>query len=124
MKIEYVDSLYVERRPKGTGLFFLTRNYTVLINSKPLMVPAGTHTDFASFPKILGLTGDKIDRGLEAAVVHDYLYRPNPYGYTRKKADDIFLAIMKAAGVSWFKRYRRYWAVRSFGWIPWRKNYS
>lgn len=83
-------------------------------------VPEGFKTDFASVPRIfwniIPPTGDYAF----AAVIHDYLYVTGDV--KRKKADTIFLTLMKKAGVSFWKRRVMYRAVRLGGWIFWDKN--
>jgi len=85
----------------------------------------GEVTDFASVPRIFWRIfpptgdGDTGDWG-EPAIIHDTLYKRHD-GYSRKMADDIFLEAMKDEGVSIWKRKPIYWAVRLFGYFPWKK---
>jgi len=70
--------------------------------------------DFASIPRIFRLFFQPATGKYRLpALVHDFLYRENLC--TRIEADDIFLILMKDAGVNYFKRYSIYWAVRMGG---------
>lgn len=39
--------------------------------------------------------------------------------WSRKQVDELFLKVMKEAGVKWYKRKTMYWAVRMFGQSHW-----
>jgi hypothetical protein len=85
-------------------------------------VPAGLITDLASVPRIARSVIDRVGPHLEAAIVHDYLYVAwqdipgrDARDQDRYFADQLFLAGMVAAGVSWTKRNLIYRAVRTFG---------
>ena len=67
-----------------------------------------------------------------APLFHDLIYEfkgnmpsadyISPYPFRRfvqKDADDLFLRLMAAEGVSGWKRNAAYVAVRSFGWTYW-----
>lgn len=85
-------------------------------------VPKGFITDGASIPRIFwSLIGSPFT-GLyrRAALIHDYFYytKLTPRWY----ADKIFLECMKDLGVSYWKRWAMWAAVRAgAGWI-WRKR--
>lgn len=83
-------------------------------------VPIGTHTDFASIPRLLWAIFPRWGKYGNAAVIHDWLYwdQPRP----RKEADEIFLEGMEVLDVPGWKRKTIYYAVRWFGWFAWRSN--
>lgn len=91
-----------------------------------ITVPQGFISDGASIPKafhtIIGPYGDYFP----AALVHDFLYSPasNPChrGIDRRMADSIFLEAMKDCGVGWLSRTTIFTAVRSFGWLPYKRR--
>lgn len=85
-----------------------------------IKVPVGFKTDFASVPRAMRwlITGQDDTR--KPAVVHDYLYRRRIGA--RDWADWVFLVAMKDEGVSRWKRWTCYAAVRSFGWIVYGKG--
>lgn len=76
-------------------------------------VPAGFETDFATIPRIplvFDLFGDCAHR---AAVLHDWLYTTK--ATTQYTADMLLLEAMKCTGMSSWRRYAIYFAVRMFG---------
>ena len=84
-------------------------------------IPAGFKTDFASTPRLMWRICPPA-HGLYvwAAVVHDAFYRVPTYNLTRKRADKIFLGVMKFSGVPLWKRHMMYRAVRMFGGGSWK----
>ena len=92
-------------------------------------VRTGFHFDFASVPRALWWLypphGTKGNPYGIAALIHDWIYAHRKIGgrrVTRKEADDLFLEIMIYLGVRKSLAYTMWMAVRSFGWIPWRKQ--
>lgn len=80
-------------------------------------VPVGFETDFASVPKCFHwLLGSIEDYG-KAAVIHDLLYQTQPV--SRLEADAVFMGAMMVLGVSAWKRWVMYLALRAFGWVVW-----
>lgn len=97
--------------------------YTSDILPDQVIVKPGFTCDLASVPRLpfaywfAGGTADK------AAVLHDWLYWTGPC--TRKQADGVFLEAMKVSGISTWRRYPMYWAVRvgaGFKWDEYRKR--
>lgn len=83
-------------------------------------VPAGFVTDMASVPRLplaYILAGNTAHA---AAVLHDFFYQTKPI--SRDDADEIFLEAMAATGVSWWRRWLMYAAVRSAGWVAWSQS--
>jgi len=92
-----------------------------------IVVPKGFITDWASIPRLFWGIINPAGQIKAAALTHDYLYSKRGKLYaqpprTRKQCDQIFLNIMVAVGMSWFKRTMAYTAVRAFGWIAWNKS--
>ena len=87
-----------------------------------ITVPRDFITDGASIPKaVWSIIGSPFTgKYKRAALVHDWLY--HILKTTRIYADRIFLEIMQERGVSLWKRLSMYRAVRTFGWIPWKKK--
>ena len=115
----YIEDLHLVRFIKGTAeLFYLSKDYSVLFtyNNQVIKyaVPAGAKTDFASIPSIVpNWVLTKLDRHLEAAVVHDHMCVAR--NYTSKEAADVFDAALAAAEVPTWKRVIMVKAVRLFG---------
>ena len=78
--------------------------------------------DGASIPKALwGVIGSPMTGGYQrSACLHDALYASEYFD--RKECDDLFLEAMESDGVSYFKRYAMYNAVRFFGGMVWDKH--
>lgn len=106
-------------------MFQLECDFAVHDDQSSYIAPKGTLTDGASIPRffwrIIGppMTG----RYRKAAVIHDAGYSGSlqwnvegqPTAYTRKAMDTLFLRLMKALGVPWWRRRLMHWAVRWFG---------
>lgn len=86
-----------------------------------LVVPAGFESDGASVPRFLwdSVTPAVDPRSIRAAIVHDYLYRNTPKGWTRKMADDLFYDLLREDGLGWWASQNAYWGVRLFGASSW-----
>lgn len=84
-------------------------------------VPKDYIFDFASVPMFFRWffprQGRKYDR---ASCLHDWLYEAEIY--SRKKCDDVFLRAMIVEGVSRWRAYAMYYAVRAGGWIVWERH--
>ena len=81
---------------------------------RTITIPKGLVHDGPSVPRAFQWLVSKFGRHFEAAVLHDWLYG-SPATESREFADAVFLAAMTAAGVSRFKRWIIYRAVRAFG---------
>ena len=81
----------------------------------------GLITDFASTPRIVWPILPPYGKYLEAAVIHDSMYRKD-IAISRKTADLIFKENMKELEVPLMKIFIMYWAVRMFGWLSWKKR--
>jgi len=84
-----------------------------------ISVPRGFATDFASVPRIFWPLICPYGKQGKAAVIHDYLYQSGER--PRKEADDIFREAMGVLGVSSWKKFLMYWAVRIFGKFAYKK---
>lgn len=87
---------------------------------KDIIIPVGFITDLASIPRIFwSILPPDNPRWSRAAVVHDWLYKNQPY--SRAIADKTLLDGMTALHAPKWKRLVMYWAVRLFGRIPWNR---
>lgn len=88
--------------------------YTDILPVRTLIrVPVGTITDLATVPRILWAVFPPHGRYAKAAIVHDYLY--DRALYNKATADAIFNEAMCVLGVSRWRRWFVYQAVRLFG---------
>lgn len=90
-------------------------------------VPAGFEFDLASIPRPLWWLIAPFELSLAAPLVHDYLYRhggvlPDGRRFTRADADRLFLEIMRAERVPYWRRVLAFPAVRLFGWTGWKEG--
>lgn len=95
------------------------------ITRSALIIPKGYSWDGCS-PKIkfygnfIG-TPDFGDKTHDASLVHDALYQyAGKHGLTRRRCDDIFLHLMEKNNFKLAKVY--YYAVRTFGWLFWKRK--
>lgn len=94
--------------------------YDIRNTGNRIIVPKGFVTDFASIPRPIWSILPKWAEYGTASVVHDYLYWTQQC--RRKQADRIFLAAMIDSGVSNWKCWTVYLAVRSFGYFSYKAN--
>ncbi len=89
-----------------------------------LTVPAGFRSDGASVPRffwrLVFPPGEPA--ALRAAVIHDWIYRSRPAGWSRRRADKLFLGMMILDGVPVWRAYLAWAGVRIGGWISWQKE--
>ena len=84
----------------------------------PLAVPAGLLTDLSSVPRWRRWLVGRIGPHLEASIVHDWLYVAwqveglEPTARKREFAEDVFLAVMRKAGVGSVMSWLIHRAVR------------
>lgn len=99
------------------GKWILRENYS----RDGITIPKGFKTDLASIPRIFWSFYPPFGDYMNAAIIHDYLYKIK---FNRKLSDRIFLMIMKEDKVGWFTRTLFYITVRMFGWIRFNANTS
>ena len=82
-----------------------------------ITVPAGFESDGASVPRFFWRAvfppGDS--QALRAAILHDWIYRTHPDGWTRSAADNLFYKVLTADGVPKARARLAYCGVRLFG---------
>lgn len=91
------------------------------LDTSDFVIPVGFESDGASVPRVLWrLIFPPIDPvALPAAVVHDYIYREQPEGWTRDRADTLFLRLLIADGVARWRAWLAWLGVRIGGWAAW-----
>lgn len=95
-----------------------------------LTVPGGITFDAASVPRLVWTVIDPMDLTLEAALVHDWLYRVQGVGIfdgrykpiSRRQVDELFGDVMRRRGVNLWRRKAAWLAVRLFGGQAWRSG--
>ena len=103
------------------GKFELVGDYVYQIEEYSIRVPKGFVTDYASIPRIFRAIILPYGKHSGASVVHDYLYSKDcDLDIERKKADKIFLEILKEEGVNPILARLMYIAVRVFGKIRYK----
>lgn len=80
------------------------------------VAPKGFESDFASIPRVPFIYLVMNDRGHKAAVIHDRLCRDGRI--PRELADKVFRAALRAEGVSAWRAWLMYRAVRLAGAKP------
>ena len=85
------------------GKFELISDYIYQIENYVIRVPKSFVTDYASIPRIFRAIVLPYGKHSGASVVHDYLYSKGcELNIERKKADKIFLEILKEEKVNMF----------------------
>jgi len=110
----------------------LEKDFTVTLGGGAVTARAGAKTDGASIPRFFWrLVGPPLaGKYRKAAIIHDAGYAGKliwrvgmgaglSVPYTRKDVDRLFLRLMKALKVTWWRRTMMYLAVRSFGKNHW-----
>lgn len=105
------------------GQWRLDQPFTARWGRYSFRLPAKFRTDLASIPRLLRWLIPQIGRHIQAAIVHDLLYRwPSVrQGLTRAQVDKMFLDAMEFLGVPLWKRQLMYAGVRAGGWASWKK---
>jgi hypothetical protein len=91
-------------------------------SSDLFVVPSGSPTDFASVPPIFRWLIPRSGRRTKAAVLHDYLWRPDPPKCSRSDADGIFRRTLHEANVPFLRRWLMWAAVRIVS--LWKSRFS
>lgn len=100
---------------------------------RKLKVPSGFRTDLASVPRPLRWAIQCEELSPAAAVAHDWLYQhegrvPSDWlkqsipirSVTRTEADRLLRLVAREQGVSAWRAWTGWAAVRLFGWFAWR----
>ncbi len=114
----------------GNGWWRLERAYDQRDGDTTITVPAGFEFDLSSVPRIFWSLLAPFELSIAAPLLHDFLYRYGgkppagsvtpPRTYSRAEADRMFREIMRAEGVSAWRRTLGYAATRVFGRAAWQ----
>ena len=88
------------------------------------IVPRGFEFDGASVPRLLQplICSPLGPESARASCKHDFIYRTQPPGWTRKEADLMFLCDLLEDGLPPNRAFWAYRGVRLGGWRAWNKN--
>jgi hypothetical protein len=87
-----------------------------------ILIPDAFLCDLASYKVISKIIFDKLGKSMRPAVLHDWLYRMQPEGVSRKVADDIFYEALLEEGYSKASAKAHWLGVRAGGWVAWNKH--
>ncbi|NET39517.1 MAG: DUF1353 domain-containing protein [Cyanothece sp. SIO1E1] len=107
-----------------------------------IVIEIGFDFDLSSIPRLFWKIIGPYELSVEAPLIHDFMYlsrggrrsdwphgtpilgkiEPNTCLYSRRDADELFLTMMRQAGVRSWRRFLRYRAVRIFGWLFWKPD--
>ena len=128
MKVSFPTPLEVSlttdaaQSPSGRALWRLDAPMSAQVDGLLYTVPDGFETDFCSVPKVpfVYLLAGGI--GAKAGVLHDWTYSREYDGpaIERARADDVLYAGLLACGVSTWRAWLMFRAVRMFGAEHWR----
>lgn len=106
------------------GAWVLADDWNVIYKGDTYIIPSGFATDGASIPRFLWrVSGTPLSTPrLFAAIIHDYLYGGGDPEATRLDADTLYRDIQIALGISKWKAYTEYYALRLFGSSHWHQN--
>jgi len=117
----FLSELIVKKVSNTKYSYELVADLYYKANTDTIRVPSGFITDFASVPwifrwffPVMGTLSDK------PAVLHDWLYVTE--SFDRKTCDELFYKALKERGVSRWKAWSMYKAVRLGGWYVWNKH--
>jgi len=120
MRVEFLSELVTQYHasPNSGRRWTVRQPFRVLVDDAEILVPPLFWTDFASVPSVVWPLLDPYDLG-RAPVLHDFLYFAG--WRDRNVCDDAFLAGMEADGISAWRRWAAYAAVRGFGGVVWSR---
>lgn len=119
----FINDLIVRRDTAEDHAWILVEDVSYKNSTMTITIKRGFLFDFASTPQtpimswLFPKSGTATDR---PSLLHDALYAGEIF--EREICDALFLEAMQSDGVSYFKRYAMYWAVRSFGWTVWKNH--
>ena len=110
---------------RGNIITTLTAN-TIRFRGKRCVIPKGFGSDGMSVPRMFwSIISPHIDpRTQRASICHDWIYREQPEGWTRKEADLMLYCYLLEDGFPVFLSLLSYRGVRLGGWIAWGANKS
>ena len=99
-------------------------DHTETWNGRTFTIPAGFESDGVSTPRFLWTTISPAihPQTIRGGVDHDFVYREQPSGWTRKDADRLFYDVIRADGFPLVRSKLAYAGLRMFGGKAWKEN--
>lgn len=96
----------------------------IKVIDRAISIPCGFRSDGISVPRIFwALVSPKTNPASKVAgIVHDYIYRVKPYGWSRAMADKAFYLLLLYGDFGKLRAVACFLAVRLFGWMAWDEN--
>lgn len=106
------------------NVFTVLYPYRVNFGGRGFLIPRGFESDGASVPRLFWriVFPNSDSHATTAGIAHDFIYRMQPEGWTRRDADRMFLALLVEFGAPLPAALAAYHAVRFFGGIAWCEN--
>lgn len=93
------------------------------VDDMQFTIPKDFETDLASIPKLVWpVLAPAHSSLIRPAIVHDWFYRKT-CEFSRSQTDLIFYHMLRNDGVSRARANIMYYAVRTFGWLYYKKEY-
>jgi len=121
----FTDTLDI--RKLSGGRYKLLKSFVYHVGDKNslevIRVPIGFICDGASIPRLLwSVVGHPMDEYAQAAFLHDFICKCMRDTYNRLEGEEIMYEAMGVLGVSLWKRWVIYKALRLFGWYMYNKK--
>ena len=93
----------------------------ITFGGRSFTIPRGFESDGASVPRFFWrIVCPPVDpHAVRAGVAHDWIYRTQPAGWTRKDADKMFLCFLIEDGLPVIQSLKAYLGVRLGGGTAW-----
>lgn len=107
---------------KSSKYWKIQQPITVTLSTGDIVnIPKGFVYDMSTVPKWLWSLVRPFNDGLFGYLVHDALYVQRVPGMTRAQCDKEMLFWTNITNENKFDNYLRYYVVRAFGWLWWKK---
>ena len=102
----------------------LAESHVETWRGRTFTVPAGFESDGVSTPRFLwtSISPKVHQQTIRGGIDHDWLYREQPEGWTRKEADQLFFDVIREDGFSPIRARLAYTGLRLFGKKAWNEN--
>ena len=117
-------SITIHQRDGRDNFARTNRPARVVWRDRSFLVPRNFDFDGASIPRFFWrlITTPLSPEAARAARDHDWVYRQQPPGWTRREADVMFYCRLMEDGLAPWRAGLAYLGVRFFGGFAWRGN--